>query len=145
MRRQNWPLKLLALNHPTSPRPTTRRQSISRCRSLPKRKWCGTDGDDMSLYRTESHSQSSTDSLSDRREHLRIRGPFDGRREGLMDTPVRVYDLSRGGCFITSLYEQPPGIRLTLHIDLPGEVVFTLLGETLAHQNEFGFAVKFVD
>jgi hypothetical protein len=99
----------------------------------------------MSLYRTESHSQSSTDSLSDRREHLRIRGPFDGRREGLMDTPVRVYDLSRGGCFITSLYEQPPGIRLTLHIDLPGEVVFTLLGETLAHQNEFGFAVKFVD
>jgi hypothetical protein len=99
----------------------------------------------MSLHRTEAHSQSPTDGPADRREHLRIRGPFDASREGLIDTPVRVYDLSRGGCFITSLHEQQPGVRLTLHIDLPGEDVITVIGETLARQNEFGFAVRFVD
>jgi hypothetical protein len=99
----------------------------------------------MSVHRNESHSEFPTERPSDRREHLRIRGPFDGIREGLLDTPVRVYDLSRGGCFITSLHEQQPGIQLTLHIDIPGEGVITVIGETLARQNEFGYAVRFVD
>jgi hypothetical protein len=97
------------------------------------------------MSRTQSHSEFPTDHPVDRRVHSRIRGPFDGRREGLLDTPVRVYDLSRGGCFITSLHEQQPGIRLTLHIDIPGEGVITVIGETLARQNEFGYAVRFVD
>jgi hypothetical protein len=44
--------------------------------------------------------------LTDRREHRRFAGPFDGRRVGAIETPVRIYDLSRGGCFITSMHEE---------------------------------------
>jgi hypothetical protein len=80
----------------------------------------------------------------DRREHRRFAGPFDGRRVGALETPIRIYDLSRGGCFITSMHEQQPGIRLTLKIDLPTEGWVTVVAETLARQNEFGFAVQFV-
>jgi hypothetical protein len=79
-----------------------------------------------------------------RREHERFPGPFDGRRVAALETPVRIYDLSRGGCFITSLHEQQPGIVMTLRIDLPREGWVTVTAETLARQNEFGYAVRFV-
>jgi hypothetical protein len=81
----------------------------------------------------------------DRREHRRFPGPFDGRRVGALDTPIRIYDLSRGGCFITSLHEQQPGIRMTLHIELPNDGTVTVTAETLPRQNDFGFAVRFVE
>jgi len=83
-------------------------------------------------------------SARDRREHRRFPGPFDARRVGALETPVRIYDLSRGGCFITSLHEQQPGITLTLKIDLPQEGWITVTAETLPRSNEFGFAVQFV-
>jgi len=82
-------------------------------------------------------------SVTDRREHRRFRGPFDGRRVALLDTPVRIYDLSRGGCFINSTHEQKPGVQLTLIIELPGEGEITVQAETLPRQNELGFAVRF--
>ena len=82
---------------------------------------------------------------ADRRVHRRFAGPFDGRRIGALETPVRIYDLSRGGCFITSMHEQQPGIKMTLRIDLPGEGWVTMTAETLARQNEFGYAVRFID
>jgi hypothetical protein len=88
-------------------------------------------------------SQPAT--FEDRREHRRFTGPFDGRRVAMLDTPVRIYDLSRGGCFITSMHEQKPGIQLTLKIDLPGEGWITFQAETLPRQTEFGFAVRFTD
>jgi hypothetical protein len=81
--------------------------------------------------------------VSDRRVHQRFAGPFDGRRIGALETPVRIYDLSRGGCFNTSMHEQQPGIQLTLKIDLPPEGWITFAAETLPRQNEFGFAVRF--
>ena len=80
----------------------------------------------------------------DRRAHRRFPGPFDGRRVGALETPIRIYDLSRGGCFITSMHEQQPGIELTLKIDLPTQGWVTVVAQTLARQNEFGFAVQFV-
>jgi hypothetical protein len=79
-----------------------------------------------------------------RREHRRFPGPFDARRVAALETPVRIYDLSRGGCFITSLHEQQPGIVMTLRIELPGEGWVTVTAETLPRQNEFGYAVRFV-
>jgi hypothetical protein len=83
-------------------------------------------------------------SARDRREHRRFPGPFDGRRIGALETPIRIYDLSRGGCFITSMHEQQPGIRLTLKIELPTQGWVTVVARTLPRQNEFGFAVQFV-
>jgi hypothetical protein len=82
--------------------------------------------------------------LTDRRRHQRFAGPFDGRRVGAIETPIRIYDMSRGGCFITSLHEQQPGVHLTLHIDLPNEGWVTLTAVTLPRQSEFGFAVRFI-
>jgi hypothetical protein len=88
-------------------------------------------------------SQSLPATSEDRREHRRFKGPFDGRRVAMLDTPVRIYDLSLGGCFINSTHEQKPGIALTLQIELPGKGEITVEAETLQRQVEGGFAVRF--
>jgi hypothetical protein len=77
------------------------------------------------------------------RKHLRVRGPFDGRRVGLLETPVRIYDLCEGGCFVTTMYEGKPGEALTLSIQLPYEGWVKVEGETLYNKPGFGFAVRF--
>jgi len=80
----------------------------------------------------------------DRRRHRRFPGPFEGHRLDALETPVNIYDLSRGGCFITSMHEQKDGVVLTLRIELPHAGPITVTAETLARQNEFGFAVQFL-
>ena len=80
-----------------------------------------------------------------RRVHTRVHGPFDGVRIGALETPVQLYDLSRGGCFINSMHQQQPGVRLLLKIDLPHERWITVSAETLPRSNEFGYAVRFLD
>jgi hypothetical protein len=97
----------------------------------------------MTVPAHQPSSQPAPATATDRREHRRFRGPFDGRRVALLDTPVRIYDLSRGGCFINSTHEQKPGVQLTLIIELPGEGEITMQAETLPRQNELGFAVRF--
>jgi len=64
---------------------------------------------------------------------------------GALETPVQLFDLSRGGCFINSLHEQRLGITLVLKIDLPYEGMITVKAETLYRRDEFGFAVRFID
>jgi hypothetical protein len=92
----------------------------------------------------EALKQSSV-GTDDRRRHDRVPGPFDGRRIGALVTPVRIYDLSEGGCFINSTHEQPRGIRFSLEIDLPFEGTIVVKAETLYEKFEFGYAVRFVD
>src|SRR5437867_3150134 len=82
---------------------------------------------------------------ADRRYHVRVPGPFDGWRIGVLPIPVQIYDLSPGGCFVNSLNEQNPGIRVALEIDLPGEGRIKVKGETLYSKPDFGYAVRFVD
>ena len=72
-------------------------------------------------------------------------GPFDGWRISVLPIPVQIYDLSPGGCFVNSLNEQKPGIRVVLDIELPGEGRSKLTGETLYGKPDFGYAVRFVD
>lgn len=84
-------------------------------------------------------------SNDDRRHHDRVSGPFDGRRVGALTTPLRIYDLSEGGCFVNSMHEQKPGIAFTLEIEVPYAGWLTLKAETLYLKAEFGFAVRFVD
>jgi CheY-like chemotaxis protein len=82
----------------------------------------------------------------EKRRHVRVAGPFDGYRVGLVDTPVRIYDLSEGGCFVNCLHATPaPGRSLSLKIDVPDEGWISLKGEAVYARPEFGFAVSFVD
>lgn len=80
----------------------------------------------------------------DRRVHERFAGPFDGRRLGALDTPVRIYDLSEGGCFINATHEQKAGVVFQLEIDLPYVRCVTVKVQTLYGKPGFGFAVRFI-
>jgi PilZ domain-containing protein len=80
----------------------------------------------------------------DNRAHHRVMGPFDGCRVGVLDTPLLIYNLSEGGCFVNSLYDTPVGQRLVLKISLPNEGIVTIDAETVYVQPGFGFAVRFV-
>ena len=79
------------------------------------------------------------------RRSPRVAGPFEARRLGDFDLPLRIHDLSLGGCLIESYHEVPVGIRIQLEIDLPAEGPVALQGETLYLRENYGFAVKFVD
>lgn len=79
------------------------------------------------------------------RKDERVAGPFDGCRVGLLETPVRIYDVSLGGCFVNSTHEQRAGSRVVLRIDLPNEGSITVTADTVKSQPGFGFAVRFVD
>ena len=93
----------------------------------------------------DAKSQDVPSPNEDQRQHFRVPGPFDGFRIGLLETPVRIYDLSEGGCFVSSLYASVPGEVLTLKIELPHEGWIKVEGETLYDRTDFGFAVRFVN
>src|SRR5262245_52651866 len=85
------------------------------------------------------------ETTANRREYIRVVGPFDGSRVGAIDVPVRIYDLSEGGCFVHSMHDQQTGVRFFLEIDLPYEGRIRLTAETLYRKPEFGYAVRFTD
>jgi PilZ domain-containing protein len=74
----------------------------------------------------------------------RVAGPFEGRRLGALELPLRIYDLSLGGCLIESYHEVTVGRRIDMEIELPVEGWITLQAEILYLREDFGFAVKFV-
>jgi len=78
-----------------------------------------------------------------RRQHVRVTGPFDGKRVSLIDTPVQIYDLSEGGCFVNSMQEQQEGREVELEITLPTEGAIRVTGVTLYARPGFGFAARF--
>jgi len=81
----------------------------------------------------------------ERRQHVRVKGPFDGFRVGALDTPVEIYDLSEGGCFVNSFHEPPDiGRRLKLRIDLPGQPRLSLNAE-VCYARLGGYAVRFAE
>jgi hypothetical protein len=81
--------------------------------------------------------------VDDRRQNERVTGPFDGFRVDLIDTPVRIYDLSEGGCFVNSPHDQQLDVEVVLKIDLPIEGWITVTARTLYRKPGFGFAVRF--
>ena len=82
---------------------------------------------------------------TNRRESDRIPGPFDAWRVGVLHTPVSIYDISLGGCFVNAMHEQVPGIVVTLEVQLPGEGTLEMRAKTLYRRPGFGFAVRFID
>ena len=81
----------------------------------------------------------------DRRRNERFAGPFDGFRVDILETPLSIFDLSRGGCFVNSIHDQAPGIRFQMKIDLPAVGWVTLTAKTLYARPGYGFAVQFVE
>jgi hypothetical protein len=80
-----------------------------------------------------------------RRRHARVHGPFDGSRIGRLETPVRIYDLSQGGCFVNAMHQQRSETRMVLKIDLPAEGTISVKAEMVYVRPEFGFAVRFIE
>lgn len=88
---------------------------------------------------------AALDLTGDRRESERVPGPFDAWRVGSLETPVRIYNLSAGGCFVHAMHEQERGVIVRLKLDLPGAGRVELKAETLYRRPGFGFAVRFID
>jgi len=83
--------------------------------------------------------------VDNKRAHPRVGGPFDGWRLGLLDTPVSIFDLSIGGCFVNATLPQQPGQEIKLKIDVPDEGWIRVKALTLNLHRELGFAVRFVE
>jgi hypothetical protein len=92
-----------------------------------------------------NHPAGADDVGINRRAFPRAAGPFDGRRIGALETPIKIFDLSVGGCFINSMHEQQPGVTMVLKIDLPDQPSITVTAQSLYSRPEFGFAVLFIN
>jgi c-di-GMP-binding flagellar brake protein YcgR len=79
-----------------------------------------------------------------KRRNPRGSGPFEARRLGALELPLRIHDLSLGGCLIESYQEASVGRPMELEIELPQEGWITLQAEVLYVRENFGYAVKFV-
>jgi hypothetical protein len=77
------------------------------------------------------------------RRYVRVTGPFAGRRLGVIDTPVQIYDLSEGGCFVNSTLEQPEGREFAMEVALPTEGTIRVVAQALYSRPGFGFAARF--
>jgi hypothetical protein len=97
------------------------------------------------MEQSKSNSEGNSLASEERRQSERLAGPFDGMRIGVLETPVRIYDLSEGGCFINSLHDQQPGVAFRLKIDLPYAGWVHVKAETLYLKPGFGFAVRFIE
>ena len=87
----------------------------------------------------------ASDRQATRRSGLRVAGPFAARRVGPLPTPLRIHDLSTGGCLVECYYDVAIGRRIMLQIELPAEGWITVDAETLYLRANFGFAVRFAD
>ena len=83
--------------------------------------------------------------MRERRSYERVGGPFQGKRVGLLDLPVRICNLGLGGCFVESSHDSVAGEEIVLQADLPGENTLTLTGVIISRPQDVGFAVRFVD
>ena len=81
----------------------------------------------------------------ERRLTARVRGPFDGLWQGALTIPLKIHDLSVGGCLIESFHDTRPTRRMTLKLHLPQEGWITIEAEPIYTRSDYGFAVKFVD
>jgi len=82
--------------------------------------------------------------VSERRAHPRVKGPFEGWWDGAGRQTGRITDLSEGGCFVDSVTQPPVGQVVLISIAIgPGEI--QLPAEVLYGESHQGFAVRFVD
>ena len=82
--------------------------------------------------------------VADRRRFSRICHSFEGRRGGILPVPIRICDLSLGGCLVESRYPEARGRRLEIEIDLPWEGWTTFDSEIVTIRPDYGYGVQFV-
>jgi PilZ domain-containing protein len=82
---------------------------------------------------------------ADGRRPQRVAGPFDGFRQGAIDTPVRIQDLSVSGCFVNSVHSAHHDGEVILKILLPNETWITVKAQIVRSVPGFGFGARFVD
>jgi hypothetical protein len=95
--------------------------------------------------RRPSPEYGGSDRQISRRAEQRVAGPFEGRRVGPLPTPIRIHDLSLGGCLVECYYDIAIGRRLNLQVNLPEEGWVTIEAETVYLRDNFGFAVRFIN
>lgn len=88
---------------------------------------------------------SSRGVAADRRRFSRIQHSFEGRRHGILPVPIRICDLSLGGCLIESRHTENRLWRLEIEIDLPWEGWTTFDAEIVTIRPDYGYGVQFVD
>ena len=83
---------------------------------------------------------------SNARRYVRAVGPFDAYYLGSRKTPVRVFNLNLGGCFVSFTQEQPDSATTSfvLTIELPDEGAVTVLCQKV-YRDPSGFGVRFID
>ncbi len=86
----------------------------------------------------------SPDAGVDRRRSFRMRHAFEGRRQGILPVPLRIWDLSLGGCLIESNNPEAPGRRMRIDIDLPWEGWTTVDAEVVNIRRGYGYGVQFI-
>ena len=81
----------------------------------------------------------------DRRQHERIKGPFDGSWDGSSGMRTcRITDLSASGCFIDAMGAPEVGRLVTIAIEFDGRRF--VVPSTVAYVDRVqGFAVRFND
>lgn len=77
------------------------------------------------------------------RKWPRVKGPFDGKWITDLTLPLRIHDLSMGGCLVESYHPRPAGQRFTLELCLPMEGWISVEAETLYSRADYGYAVRF--
>jgi len=93
---------------------------------------------------TENTYSVMIDSAKDRRQSVRVVGPFDGVRPGMVDMPIQIHDLSTGGCFVNSIHQPPArGQIFTIKIELPTGHTIVAQCEMAFARPGFGYGVKF--
>jgi hypothetical protein len=101
--------------------------------------------DELGSWKSEPTGQIvASEDPAERRQHLRVKGPFDGCRRGIIDLPVRILDISEGGAFVGALVDANPGEQVTLGVRSPDQDWITLAAEVVHNQTGIGFAVRFV-
>ena len=73
----------------------------------------------------------------------RLRGPLEGYRLGTIDVPVRIFNLTRDGCFVEISVGTMSGNDIRLQIDLPGVGWTVVHCQTLHIAGPNAFAVQF--
>lgn len=81
--------------------------------------------------------------MSERRSEERMEVSLEAVWDGHGTRPVRIIDLSEGGCYVDTTGEACIGEQLTLRVRLPDNGWLELTGEVAHHQVPVGFGLRF--
>jgi len=82
--------------------------------------------------------------MPERREHVRIVGPFEGHWHGGSGaTECRITDISLGGCFVETILQPQRGEATEVSVRFHDGTTMTLAGHVVYTDSGVGFGVAF--